>query len=75
MNRRTPIALALLLAAPMAALADMQLMMVEQTGCTYCAAWHAEVGPEYPLTTEGKAAPLLQQDLRATMDIITRFMR
>jgi hypothetical protein len=47
--------------------AQARLMMVEQAGCTYCAAWHAEVGPEYPATAEGKSAPLLLQDLRAPL--------
>lgn len=46
---------------------QFQLMMVEQAGCVYCAAWHGEVGPEYPKTTEGKAAPLVLQDLRSAV--------
>jgi hypothetical protein len=52
---------------PLAAWAEMRLMMVEQPGCSHCAAWRAEVGPEYPLTAEGKAAPLLRQDLRSAL--------
>lgn len=56
-----------LLLAPGAAVAETRLMMVEQPGCSYCAAWHAEVGPEYPMTAEGLAAPLLPQDLRADL--------
>lgn len=47
--------------------AETRLMMVEQAGCSYCAQWHAEVGPEYPKTAEGIAAPLLPQDLRAPL--------
>lgn len=54
-------------ALPHAALADMRLMMVEQAGCAYCAAWHADIGPEYPKTDEGRTAPLLRQDLRADL--------
>lgn len=54
-------------ALPHAALADMRLMMVEQPGCAYCAAWHAEIGPEYPITDEGRMAPLLRQNLRAVL--------
>lgn len=54
-------------ALPDVAQADMQLMMVQQAGCAYCAAWHAEIGPEYPKTEEGRAAPLLRQDLRAAL--------
>lgn len=32
--------------------------MFERTGCVWCARWHAEVGRVYPLTTEGRRAPL-----------------
>lgn len=42
---------------------DLQLLMFEQPGCIYCAKWHEEVGPEYPLTDEGKAVPLLRLQL------------
>ena len=38
--------------------------MFEQPGCIYCAAWNEEVAPEYPLTAEGKAAPLRRLQLR-----------
>ena len=38
--------------------------MFEQPGCIYCAAWNAEVAPEYPLTEEGRAAPLRRLQLR-----------
>lgn len=64
---RALFATALLAAFPSVSLAETRLMMVEQAGCTYCAAWNAEVAPEYPNTAEGKAAPLLRQDLRAPM--------
>jgi hypothetical protein len=50
--------------APMVARAETLLLMFEQPGCIYCARWHAEVGPEYPITDEGKAAPLRQLQLR-----------
>lgn len=36
----------------------VELVMVEQTGCHFCAQWKAEVMPEYALTAEGRAAPL-----------------
>jgi hypothetical protein len=36
----------------------LELVMVEQPGCAYCAAWDAEIAPAYPKTAEGKAAPL-----------------
>jgi hypothetical protein len=56
-----------LFVVPGAALAETRLMMVEQAGCSYCAAWHADVGPEYAKTAEGLAAPLMPQDLRAAL--------
>jgi hypothetical protein len=56
---------ALAFALPRAAVAeDWLLVMVEQPGCTYCARWHAEVAPEYPLTPEGRFAPLRTVNLR-----------
>ncbi len=35
-----------------------KLVMVEEAGCVYCARWHAEVGPAYANSAEGKFAPL-----------------
>lgn len=56
-------ALALAL-TPLPALAgEMQLVMVEQPGCAYCAAWDDQIGPAYPKTPEGQFAPLLRADL------------
>jgi hypothetical protein len=46
----------------------LELVMVEQRGCAYCLAWHADVGPEYPITPEGRTAPLRVVDLRALPD-------
>ncbi len=62
-------ALAAVMAASLAstALAELQLLMFEQAGCIYCEQWHADVGPEYALTSEGKAAPLLQVQMRAPL--------
>lgn len=51
------------LALPAAA-GELQLLMFEQPGCLHCARWDAEVAPEYPLTDEGKAAPLRRLQLR-----------
>lgn len=51
----------LVAAAPATAL---ELVMVEQAGCVWCARWDAEVAPEYPRTEEGRAAPLRRIDLR-----------
>ena len=42
----------------------LTLLMFEQPGCSHCAAWHADVGTEYPKTAEGIAAPLQRQQLR-----------
>jgi thioredoxin-related protein len=56
---------------PAAAADGWTLVMVEQTGCSYCARWHAEVAPEYPVTPEGRFAPLRTVDLRDLPDDIT----
>lgn len=42
---------------------DTQLIMVEQTGCAYCARWDAEISDIYPKTPEGQFAPLRRIDL------------
>lgn len=42
----------------------VRLMMVEQEGCIYCAAWDREIGPGYPKSTEGRTAPLLRVDIK-----------
>jgi hypothetical protein len=44
--------------------AEVQLLMFEQPGCIYCARWNEDIAPEYPLTVEGKAAPLQRLQLR-----------
>ena len=49
------------------AVAGLGLLMFEQPGCIYCARWTEEVGPEYPLTDEGRAAPLTRIDLHADL--------
>jgi len=54
-----------------AAATDWSLVMVEQAGCTYCARWHADVAPEYPLTPEGRFAPLRAVNLRDLPDDVT----
>lgn len=36
----------------------VELLMFEEPGCPFCRRWHAEVGPAYPNTAEGKRAPL-----------------
>lgn len=63
--RSLPLVAALLLGAPLRA--EVALIMVEQPGCTWCARWDAEVGEAYPLTAEGRIAPLRRVDLRAPL--------
>lgn len=43
--------------------AEYRLIMVEQPGCAYCAAWDDEIAPAYPKTAEGRFAPLMRADL------------
>lgn len=43
--------------------AETRLLMAEEPGCMWCARWHAEIGPIYPKTGEGAAAPLQRIDL------------
>lgn len=40
-----------------------ELVMVEEKGCIWCAAWDAEIAPIYAATEEGRAAPLRRIDL------------
>lgn len=44
--------------------AELRLVMFEQDGCHYCIQWHREIGPIYPKTPEGRAAPLQTVHLR-----------
>ncbi|MGS4944675.1 hypothetical protein ACVDG3_04310 [Meridianimarinicoccus sp. RP-17] len=47
------------------AAAQVELVMVEQHGCHWCAQWDAAIAPIYPKTPEGAFAPLRRIDLRA----------
>ena len=40
-----------------------QLVMFEQAGCPYCAAWNREVGGIYAKTDEGHKLPLRRVDI------------
>ena len=42
---------------------DVQLLMADQDGCYWCERWTEELGEIYPKTAEGRAAPLLRQDI------------
>ena len=50
-----------------AAPAELQLLMFERDGCSYCRQWNEEIGPAYPKTAEGQAAPLLRLDIKAPL--------
>ena len=41
----------------------LELVMVEQEGCTYCEMWNEQIAPIYPKTAEGRFAPLLRMDI------------
>lgn len=41
----------------------LALMMFQQDGCPYCAAWNRDVAPAYAKTDEGHAAPLYRRDI------------
>ena len=49
-----------------ASTAHDQLVMFEQEGCPYCAAWNRDVGNAYAKTDEGKAFPLRRVDIHRT---------
>ncbi|WP_306258014.1 transcriptional regulator [Pararhizobium sp. IMCC21322] len=44
-----------------------ELIMMEQKACQWCERWHAEIGPIYPKTDEGKRAPLRSVDIHEPM--------
>lgn len=40
-----------------------ELLIIESDDCPFCKKFHAEIGPAYPRTDEGKTAPLRSIDL------------
>ena len=50
----------LLMTTPAAA---AKLIMIESQGCSWCELWDEEIGDVYPLTSEGKIAPLVRYDI------------
>ena len=54
-----------MLGAAHSARADTFLVMVEETGCVWCARWNKEIAHIYPKTKEGQAAPLKRIDIHA----------
>ena len=51
------------MALPSQGHAETTLMMAEEPGCIWCAAWNREIGPIYEKTGEGAAAPLRRVDI------------
>lgn len=39
----------------------VRLFMVEDVGCPYCAKWDREIGVAYPVSAEGRFAPLVRR--------------
>lgn len=46
------------LGAGAAAAQAAELLMFDDPACVWCRRWHAEVGPSYPRSDEGRMAPL-----------------
>ncbi|MFT5065307.1 MAG: hypothetical protein ACJAXK_003136 [Yoonia sp.] len=55
------------LGSAQAASSEVTLLMAEEPGCVWCARWNAEIGPIYPKTGEGQAAPLRRMDITQPM--------
>jgi hypothetical protein len=52
-----------------------ELLMFERPGCMWCQRWLAEIGPGYPLTEEGRRAPLRRLDIREQANAQVAFER
>ncbi len=50
-------------ALPVVPAAALELVMVEQQGCSYCEMWNEQIAPIYPKTAEGRFAPLRRLDI------------
>ncbi|MEM7522630.1 MAG: hypothetical protein AAF360_02495 [Pseudomonadota bacterium] len=48
---------------PPTTLRAAELVMVEETGCHWCARWNEEIGVVYHKTNEGRLAPLRRVDI------------
>ena len=55
--------------------AEMKLVMAEEDGCIWCERWNRDIGPIYPKTTEGKAAPLFRLDIHDPLPENMEFAR
>jgi hypothetical protein len=58
-----------LVAAVPAAAQDLRMVMFTQPGCAWCAAWDREIGPIWPRSPEGQAAPLERLDRRDPLPV------
>lgn len=47
-----------------ASLQAAELLMFDDPACSWCRRWHAEIGPGYPHSPEGKLAPLRRVHIR-----------
>lgn len=43
--------------------ADLELVMIEERGCYWCAQWNEEIAAIYPKSAEGQMAPLRRLDI------------
>ena len=75
MLKQITLAASMLLASAQISLAEIRLIMVDQPGCAYCAAWLDEIGPAYPNTAEGRFAPLLRANLREGPPVGVKYAR
>lgn len=48
---------------PVPAAQAAELIMLERPGCTWCQRWDREIAPAYPMTAEGRRAPLRRIDV------------
>lgn len=65
--RTTVLSFVMLFGLAFATNAEIRLIMFDSPGCFYCAKWRAEIGPIYPKTAEGKAAPLTEIHIGAAV--------
>jgi hypothetical protein len=56
--------LASVLGVPAGGVRAAELVMFEDPACPWCRRWHAEIGPAYPRTVEGRTAPLRRFHIR-----------
>ncbi len=56
-------------------LADTQLVMMEEAGCSWCERWLEEIGVVYHKTREGRMAPLRRVDVHEPMPLDLKFLK